>query len=213
MGGSRNKNSTVQKNKLIDNYSNQDYRDNDSGDEVDHASSIKLRNKLPPLGQEHNLMPNLMNVVDEKGYASNNNRSAAAAGESENMLDQRSSMQQQLMSPDELRFDHSLDSNEWVENLQNQNNAISVASVTRKSNKSAKNKQASNGYIQQQINMQIQQNNSLENSSTPHSYLRDYCDDSSPAFDLSKRKKVNASSSDYQNRGSGSPKKEFSDYG
>ena len=53
------------------------------------------------------------------------------------------------MSPDELRFDHSLDSNEWAENLQNQKGAFSVASVTRKSNKSAKNIKASNGYIQQ----------------------------------------------------------------
>ena len=62
MGGSR-KLGTAQKFRK-DEYSSQDYRDNDSGDEVDHASSIKLRNKLPPLGQEHNMMRNLINVVD-----------------------------------------------------------------------------------------------------------------------------------------------------
>lgn len=48
MGGSR-KLSQAQKFRK-DDYSSQDYRDNDSGDEVDHASSIKLRNKLPLLG-------------------------------------------------------------------------------------------------------------------------------------------------------------------
>ena len=139
-----------------DEYSSQDYKDNDSGDEVDHASSIKLRNKLPPLGQEHNMMRNLINVVDEHGYATNE-RSAAGVDDLDRMLDQPSSMKQQHMSPDELRFDHSLDSNEWTENLQKQKKgAISVASATRKSNKSAKNNAASNGYIQQQINMQIQ---------------------------------------------------------
>ena len=100
-----------------DEYSSQDYRDNDSGDEVDHASSIKLRNKLPPLGQEHNMMRNLINVVDQHGYATNE-RSAAGVDDSDRMLDQPSSMKQQHMSPDELRFDHSLDSNEWTENLQ-----------------------------------------------------------------------------------------------
>ena len=155
MGGSRNKPGTAQK-LMRDEYSNQDYRDNDSGDEGDHASSIKLKNLLPPLGYDHNMMRNLMNnKVDEHDYATNE-RSAAAVGESDNLLDQPSTMQQQLMSPDELRFDRSLDSNEWAENLKKQNKTVSIASATRKSNKSAKNNKPSNGYIQQQINMQIQ---------------------------------------------------------
>lgn len=89
-------------------------------------------------------MRNLINVVDEHGYATNE-RSAAGVDDSDRMLDQPSSMKQQLMSPDELRFDHSLDSNEWMDNLQKQKGAFSVASATRKSNKSAKNIGVSNG--------------------------------------------------------------------
>ena len=85
----------------------------------------------------------------ELSMSRSSSHSAAGVDDSDRMLDRPSSMQQQHMSPDELRFDHSLDSNEWAENLQNQKGAFSVASVTRKSNKSAKNIKASNGYIQQ----------------------------------------------------------------
>ena len=67
--------------------SSKGYQDGDSAEDLDHNSNINLKNVLHQVGHKHHSLRNLINIVDEHGYSTNERSAADFVGETDNLLD------------------------------------------------------------------------------------------------------------------------------